>query len=141
MTRVSALSAVAALFLVGVLVGALGMHLYHVGATPGGSPPPEPGHGRGPWALVSGRFLERLNHELDLTPEQRDEIERLVLQSRRELEELRSELRPRVEESMRQTRDRIREVLTAEQARIFDEMAPLPRPRRPRPGRGRRFAP
>lgn len=137
MSRTSALAAVAALFLAGVLVGGLAVHLYHGSTVPAPAPPPERGRGPGPWELVSARFIERLDAELDLTPEQRAEIERLMAQGRRELEDLRRELRPRVEQSIRLTRERIRGVLTPEQARVFDELGPLAGPRGPRRGRGR----
>lgn len=138
MNRISALAAVGALFLVGVLVGALGMHLYVASSAPPPGPPTRAGSEfRGGWRLAPGRTLERLSRELELTPEQRGEIGRILREEREELESLRRELRPRVEGRLERTRERIRSVLDPDQVDRFDEMRPLRPPRGRRPGPGR----
>jgi Spy/CpxP family protein refolding chaperone len=100
----------AALFLVGVLVGGLAMRLLDASD---------------PWRPVprrAERFIERLNHELSLTPEQHGRIERIMVESHAEADALHEEMLPRVREHMRHTRERIRAVLTPEQQAEFDRL-------------------
>jgi len=127
MSRWTAMAAVASLFLVGVLTGALGMFVYD-SRKASGPPPPGPAlHERGPRGGPDrghGRrgFGERLFRELDLSEEQRAAIDTIVAESREEGERLRREFGPVLREHMRRTRDRIREVLTAEQRERFDAL-------------------
>ena len=80
--------------------------------------------------------------ELDLSPEQRDEVRGILADSARRGGSIRRELRPRVEELMRETAERIREVLDEEQRERFDELQRSQRHRLERgflgpPGSGR----
>lgn len=135
MSRSWSILVVAALFLSGVAVGALGMHLYYwqrleSSAGPGGGPVHAP--------MMMG-WMER---ELELSAEQREEIRAILADSMRRGGEMRRELRPRVEELMRDTSDRIAEVLTEEQLERFQEMRTRQRHRLERgflgpPGGGR----
>jgi len=115
MTRGSALLSVAALFFSGVAIGALGVFLYIDdrpgqrvrGERPG--PPP--------------RFaMQTMAEALDLTPEQREQIQAIHRESRRTAEEIRHEMRPRLEDHIEQTRERMIAVLTPEQQERFEEM-------------------
>lgn len=116
MNRSSSILVVAALFLSGVAIGALGMHLYYwqrlgPGARGfGDGPPPAP--------MMLG-WMER---ELDLSREQRDAIREIVADSMRRGAEMRDELRPQVEALMRETSERIAMVLTEEQRRRYEEL-------------------
>lgn len=133
MGRASSILVVAALFLSGVAIGALGMHLYYwqkLGARAAAARPPGP--------MMMG-WMER---ELDLTPEQRREIRAILADSMHRGAEMRRELRPRVEELMRDTSERIAAVLTEEQRRRYEELQRHQRPRFERgflgpPGEGR----
>ena len=69
MTRSSALISVVALFIAGISIGALGMHLLDER----GSGPPPPVERRGPGG-GRGFMGERLAEELELSPEQREEM-------------------------------------------------------------------
>jgi Spy/CpxP family protein refolding chaperone len=109
-SRWAALALVFTLFVVGVCVGALGMHLYDAHWKRG----PEPPGGE--------RFIARLERELNLTDEQRQRIDEIVEESRREGDALHREMLPRVHEHMRATRQKIREVLTREQRARFEEL-------------------
>ncbi len=111
MNRVAALASVAALFLVGVLVGGLGTHLFL-------KEPRRPG----PVGFRGDHFLELLERELLLTTDQMREIEQILEQSHAEGDALRREMLPRLRSAMAQTRDRIREVLTPEQQAKFEEL-------------------
>ena len=111
MNRVAAFASVAALFLVGVLVGGLGTHLFlNQSQRPG------------PVGFRGDHFLELLERELVLTTEQMRRIEEILEQSHAEGDALRREMLPRLRGAMTDTRDRIREVLTAEQQAKFEEL-------------------
>jgi len=129
MKRSIAFVYVAGLFLLGILVGALGMHLWYAQRPlpppfdapgvarggPGHQPGRGPGHGAGPF------FLERLERQLELTPEQSRQVEAILEESHREATELHEEMLPRVQAQLEQTRQRILEVLTPEQRQKFEE--------------------
>jgi Spy/CpxP family protein refolding chaperone len=140
MKRSLALVSVAGLFLLGIVIGALGMHLYDA-RHPFPGPPP-PGGAR------MGLRTERLDELLDLTPEQKARIDEIRRESRAEGEALHAEMLPRVREHLERTRKRIAEVLTPEQRAKFDELANRQRARferfmldGPPPGPPRRHRP
>jgi len=109
-SRLAALAVVAALFVVGICVGALGMHLFEAHQVRAPAPP------------GGERFIARLERELNLTDEQRRSIDAIVEQSRREGDVLHREMLPRVREHMRATREKIRDVLTPAQQIRFEEL-------------------
>ena len=110
MSRRAALAVVVTLFVVGVCVGGLGMHLVDTHRVRDSVPP------------GGERFIGRLERELNLTDEQRQRIDEIVEQSRREGDALHREMLPRVREHMRATREQIRDVLTPEQQVRFEEL-------------------
>jgi len=119
---------VAGLFLLGILVGALGTHLWYAqrllpAALEAREGPPGPGHGpgRGQGHGPGPFFLERLQRQLDLTAEQRRQVEAILEESHREATALHEEMLPRVRAQLEQTRQRILEVLTPEQQERFEE--------------------
>jgi Spy/CpxP family protein refolding chaperone len=144
MKRSLALVSVLGLFLLGIVVGALGMHLYDARHP---FPPPPRDSAR------QELHLNRLEELLDLTPEQRTRIEEIHEQSRAEADALHESMLPEVRAHMARTRERIEEVLTPEQREKFRELAERqrarferfvldgPRPGPPRGGRGRRQPP
>jgi Spy/CpxP family protein refolding chaperone len=111
--RASALFAVLAVLVLGVIVGIMGTHLFYAqkfrraGSFSG---------------MASDFFSDRLERELGLTPEQRRAIDEIMEESRLEGHALREEMRPRVTEMMRRTSERIGEVLTPEQRERFAEL-------------------
>ncbi len=112
MNRVAAFASVAALFLVGVLIGGLGSYLFFENQP----------HRPGPGGFRGDHFLELLERELALTTDQMRRIEEILGQSHAEGDALRREVLPRLRNAMAQTRDRIREVLTPEQQAKFEEL-------------------
>jgi hypothetical protein len=112
---------VAALFLVGVLIGGLGTYLFVV----------EPPHRPGPDDNRGDRFVEVLQRELGLNADQMGRIEEILERGHAEEEALRGEILPRVRAVMDETRVLIRNILTPEQQLTFDELhePPLPRQR------------
>ncbi len=119
MNRFSAFASVAALFLVGVLVGGLGTHLLSVNRP----------HRPGPGGFRGDHFLELLERDLALTADQMHRIDQILEQSHAQGDALRREMLPRLRNAMAHSRDRIREVLTAEQQAKFDELQQLNRRR------------
>jgi Spy/CpxP family protein refolding chaperone len=111
--RWQALVALAGLFVLGVVSGGLGAHLYYARALdrPPGPPP-----------FFAGFMGARLERHLDLTPEQGARMRQILDQSRREAEALRRDLAPRMRDVMERSEQRIRELLTAEQRQRFEEL-------------------
>lgn len=105
MKRVAALSLVAALFLLGLVAGALGERLMSQRWEPErfhrGGPPP-----------LRGYFLRG---DLDLTAKQQEQLEAVFRQQRRKFEQLHSDMRPQVESLMEETRRQVEAILTPEQ--------------------------
>lgn len=113
MKKPLALVSVVALFLVGILVGVLGTHMfYHLHL----QDPGQASH------RAMRRFSEMLEHRLGLTPEQKTEIDLILREARAESDAIRDEIRPKVEEHMAATRERIEAVLTPEQREEFQRM-------------------
>lgn len=113
MNRGIAILAVCALFISGVVIGALGMHLFYAQRLMRPGEPP---------AMAGRLFGAHLARRLDLSEEQQEEIRAILEESRREGEELRNRMRPEVEMLMQRTRAAIEEVLTPEQQEKFEEM-------------------
>lgn len=106
MKRSTALLAVAALFLVGILVGVLGTHLFYLRQLrqPGGM------------AALGNRFLAAdLDRRLDLSREQRRQVDAILADAAREAGAVRREMMPRVLEILDRSQRRIAAVLTPEQ--------------------------
>lgn len=114
MKRSLALVSVVGLFLLGTVVGALGMHLYDA-RHPFAGPPRD--------GARQEFHAERLGQLLDLTPEQKARIDEIRREGRAEGEALHREMLPKVREHMERTRRLIEEVLTPEQREKFDELA------------------
>jgi Spy/CpxP family protein refolding chaperone len=141
MNRIAALSAVLGLFMVGVMVGVIGTHVWQ------GHAPwrPDAPHPRGPMGH-EGRFVEHLERQLGLTDGQRDEIEAILAESRIKADALRNKVLPEVRAHMEGTHERLLEVLTPEQREEFEELSTRHRGRMerfllghghgPPPGRG-----
>lgn len=113
MNRGWALLSVAALFLSGVAIGALGMHLVDGHREPPGPPGPPV-----PRRVV----MDELGRTLDLTPEQRDAVGRLLDESRREGDEMRRELRPRLEAHLAETERKLVDLLTPAQRERYEAL-------------------
>jgi len=67
-----------------------------------------------------GPFIERMQHELNLTPTQRDQILQIVNETRSKVINLREEFQQQRREQMRQASARVRALLTPEQQEKFD---------------------
>ena len=67
-----------------------------------------------------GPFIERMQHELNLTPAQRDQILQIINETRAKVMSLREEFKHQRHETMLQARTRVRALLTPEQQEKFD---------------------
>lgn len=111
MKRSTALLAVTLLFLVGVAVGVLGTHLFYIHAArqPGGL------------AHLGSLWLARnLDRRLDLTADQRRQVDAILADTARDAAALRQDITPRLLAILDRTHRRIAAVLTPEQRRKFE---------------------
>jgi|HubBroStandDraft_6_1064221.scaffolds.fasta_scaffold566824_2 Spy/CpxP family protein refolding chaperone len=73
------------------------------------------------WLSVShGPFIERMQHELNLTPQQRDKVLAIINETRSKVMNLREDFQRQRREQMIQARARVRALLTPEQQEKFD---------------------
>ena len=121
MRHAVAVTWVFALFLMGIAIGAFGMHLYESHHMPWHPRGPAAGHrGMGPPPHV----LEGLMDELDLSADQRARVRVLLDESRRKAEDLRHQVSPQVQAQMEEMHRQIMEVLTPEQQQQLEGMHP-----------------
>lgn len=113
MSRAWALVSILALFLAGISIGALGMHLYQERSETGP---------RDPFPGPPRAFMRHLESRLELTPEQRRKIAAIRRESWGESESLRRELRPRIQKQMEAAREKVLAVLTAEQRERLERL-------------------
>jgi Spy/CpxP family protein refolding chaperone len=128
-----------ALFVLAIFLVGLGSGLVlgrRMGPPPRGGGPPLVGIGRGgPGGPGPGRLIERLGRELQLTPEQRTQVEAIFEARRPRLEEVQKEMLARADREQQELQAEIRKVLTPEQQQRFERwLADAPRGRG---GRGR----
>jgi Spy/CpxP family protein refolding chaperone len=102
-------------FLLGTAAGGLGLNLYQAW-TGWGHPPRDSERSR--------QFvLKRLTRELDLRPEQQQQVEAILRETGQEFARLREEIGPRVREIREHSRERIRAILNPEQQTKFETLA------------------
>lgn len=87
------------------------------------------GLGRIPFRTVRKDFLQRLDRELKLDPEQRERIEKILEESQQHTREILKKVEPEMRAEKDKTHGLIRETLTPEQAALFETL--LKRPGKP----------
>ena len=117
-------AAVFSIFLLGFVAGALSLNAYHTRRA------------RSAATTNDVRFDQMLNR-LQLTPEQRVQVEKILGDMRGQLLAVRKESAPRVGEIRQQTDERLRQVLTPGQWEQFQQMKSELRRRRGRDNDGR----
>jgi Spy/CpxP family protein refolding chaperone len=123
-SRALAVVTVCVLFIAGIAIGALGMHLYYDQQLERRGGPPGMRH---------RLFARHLHSQLDLTPEQQSTIDDILERSHTRANELRHDIGPRIHAIMERAHEEIEAVLTPEQREKFRGL--LSR----QPGRGERF--
>lgn len=83
--------------------------------------------------LLSREFIQVLERQLRLTPEQRGRVDKIMAEGQERVRELRSRIDPELRKELQQTREQIRAVLTPEQREQFEQMMKRS-PRRPERG-------
>ena len=101
-------------FLLGTAAGALGFGLLQA-RTGWGHPPRDP-------ARFQQSLLKRLTRELDLRPEQQQQVEDALRETSQEFARLREEINPRVREIRVRSQEKIRAILTPEQQAKFEAL-------------------
>ena len=114
MKRSIALLSVVAVFVVGVAIGIVGTHLFYAKTfrRPDDGPP----------GFMGRSFVDRLDRHLDLTADQRRQIDEILRQRREEAESFRSEMEPRLRELFEATEAGIEAILTPEQQERFRQL-------------------
>lgn len=69
-----------------------------------------------------GRMLERFSRELNLTPDQKSKVQKIMEDSRTKLEALHTEMGPKFDEIRNASKQEIRAILTPEQTAKFDTL-------------------
>jgi len=112
------------IFITGAVTGSLLVR--HFGPAPATQPPvvqqqphpPVPGTA----GLVRVDFLRRAERELNLTIDQRDQVDRIIRDSQERTKKLMEPIQPQIRDEMQQTRDQFMAVLTPEQKARFEEL-------------------
>jgi Spy/CpxP family protein refolding chaperone len=112
-------AAVAGVFLLGCLAGALCMHVYHGQFW---RSPREP----------RGERFEQMLDRLNLTPEQRTQMEQIIKESRSQLVDIRRQSAPRYKEIRKQTDEKLQAILSPQQWQQWQQMTQEMRGRRNR---------
>ena len=116
MNKSIAFIAVLGLFILGILIGARGMHLVYVQRFPQFPERPAGDAMHGP------AFFARLERHLDLSADQKERIGQIMRDSRQAGKAMHEEMLPRVHELMDNTRGSIMDVLTPEQRQEFERL-------------------
>jgi Spy/CpxP family protein refolding chaperone len=138
------------IFIAGIVTGASLVRFAQRGSRPGRlfpamvaanplppsiSAKPSPGNPRSPNSgvpangLLNREFLQVLEHHLRLSPDQREDIGKIMTAGQLRIRELRTTIEPRIREEMQATREQIRSLLTPEQREQFEQLM------KQRPGR------
>ena len=83
-------------------------------------------------------FLRRMERELNLTPEQREPIDKVLQEGQERMKKLMDTVEPRRREEFKKTMEEFREVLTPEQQKRFDDLV---KQQQQRPREQRKAAP
>jgi Spy/CpxP family protein refolding chaperone len=116
------------LFVSGVLIGSVGTRMYVRHKLSGIFSRERP--------PIQNMFVRRLTREIDLTREQRQEIEQVASRAAEKFHELRSEHRSQAEALFDQSASEIKKHLSPEQQEQFDELRKRMRARHKRGRRG-----
>ena len=72
--------------------------------------------------LMRFEFLRRMERELDLTPEQREPIDKILKEGQDRMKKLMETVEPHRREELKRTIEEFRSVLTPEQQKRFDDL-------------------
>jgi Spy/CpxP family protein refolding chaperone len=81
--------------------------------------------------LLNRQFVLGLDRQLKLTPEQRDKVEKLMLEGQERIRQMRSKLEPEMRKEMAGVNEQIKALLTPEQREQFERIMKQRFPLRP----------
>ena len=110
-TRTAAVAVVVVAFIAGILVGVAGDHLYPIKS---GRLAP-----RHTSRFASDRMAERLTKELDLSPQQKTQVQQIIERHRAKIDATMASVRPQVRQELDATNAEIETVLTPDQKTKF----------------------
>ncbi len=88
--------------------------------------PQRPGTARPAQTVSPGgmrlEFLRRMQRDLDLSPDQRERIDKILKESQEHTRKLMEPITPALKEEFQHTKEEFRQVLTTEQRARFDEL-------------------
>ena len=84
--------------------------------------PPNAGAPNPAGGLLSREFIQVLERQLRLTADQRERVDKIMVEGQERVRELRSRIDPELRRELQQTREQIRAVLTPEQREQFEQM-------------------
>lgn len=84
-----------------------------------------------PWQLQRKEFLDKMDKQLDLTPEQRQKIDKVMHDSLDRTRPLWQQIAPQMRDEMKRVREEIRQQLTPEQQKKFNDLLKPRQLRRP----------
>jgi hypothetical protein len=118
MNRFVAVAAALALVISGIAIGALGTYLVLERPQRQGAFPPRP---QGP-PPRPGLFTREMELRLNLSDDQKRQIDEVLRKGKEESDAIRQELRPRLDAHLEATRARIAAILTPEQRTKFEAL-------------------
>jgi len=93
------------------------------GAPTNPNPPNDPRPpNAGSQGILSREFIQILERQLQLTPDQHERIGRIMAEGQERVRQLRSRIDPELRKELQQTKEQIRSVLTPEQREQFEQM-------------------
>lgn len=113
-TRTAAVVVVIVAFVAGILVGVAGDHLYLIR-----SGRLFPRHAS---RFAADRMTERLGHELQLTAQQKTQVQQIIERHRARIDAMMSSVRPQVRQEIEATNTEIDKILTPDQRTKFADL-------------------
>lgn len=74
-----------------------------------------------PWLQQQRELIRRMERQLDLSPEQREKVEKIMKESQERTKAIREKIAPELREEVKRLREQIRAELSPEQQKVFDE--------------------
>ena len=109
-----AVAVVVVAFLAGIFVGVAGDHLYLIR-----SGRLYPRHAA---RFAADRMADRLTHELDLSPQQKTQVQQIIERHRAKIDATMANVRPQVRQELDATNAEIETLLTPEQKKKFADL-------------------
>ncbi|HEV7427028.1 MAG TPA: hypothetical protein VGQ46_11730 [Thermoanaerobaculia bacterium] len=114
-TRAAAIAVIVVAFIAGILAGVAGDHLYLIRS---GRLSPRHSTSR----FSTAHMTDRLTKELDLTPQQKTQVQQIIERHRAKIDATMASVRPQVRQELDATNAEIETVLTPEQKTKFADL-------------------